>query len=234
MVCEQCGATVEVAAAFPGARVRCACGAEGRVPDLPAARSGSASLYRVPASRPTETAAVGPAGPRCPRCSSVLTAQAPSLEGEGAYACDACWGAFLETGAIERLCRERASPLPYDLTRRPPPRTPSTERYVRCPRCHEVMNRLVFGARSGVVVDACAGHGVWFDRGELERAMRFVAEGGLEKAGGRPPAGVLHSREAADMLARAEGEREPAPGGASPLLLSAVVEALVEGLLFWL
>jgi Zn-finger nucleic acid-binding protein len=41
------------------------------------------------------------------------------------------------------------------------------------------MNRVNFGKRSGVIVEVCKPHGVWFDRGELTRAIEFVADGGL-------------------------------------------------------
>jgi Zn-finger nucleic acid-binding protein len=43
------------------------------------------------------------------------------------------------------------------------------------------MTRVNFGARSGIVVDVCYEHGTWFDRGELQAALEFVREGGLEK-----------------------------------------------------
>src|ERR1019366_9286012 len=57
-------------------------------------------------------------------------------------------------------------------------------RYVKCPLCHVIMNRVNFGKRSGVIVDVCKEHGVWFDRGEITQAIEFVAKGGLE-AGAR-------------------------------------------------
>jgi Zn-finger nucleic acid-binding protein len=47
------------------------------------------------------------------------------------------------------------------------------------------MNRVNFGKRSGVIVDVCKEHGVWFDRGELTQAIEFVAKGGLDDALGK-------------------------------------------------
>jgi Zn-finger nucleic acid-binding protein len=41
------------------------------------------------------------------------------------------------------------------------------------------MNRVNFGKRSGVIVEVCKPHGVWFEKGELTRAIEFVAGGGL-------------------------------------------------------
>jgi len=65
------------------------------------------------------------------------------------------------------------------------PPTPSTRlgtvRYRRCAACQNMMNRVNFGRVSGIVVDLCKGHGVWFDPGELQSVLHFVANGGLER-----------------------------------------------------
>jgi Zn-finger nucleic acid-binding protein len=52
-------------------------------------------------------------------------------------------------------------------------------RYLRCPQCQETMSRMNFGKRSGVIVDVCKLHGTWFDAGELDGVLAFVAHGGL-------------------------------------------------------
>jgi Zn-finger nucleic acid-binding protein len=44
------------------------------------------------------------------------------------------------------------------------------------------MTRKNFGRSSGVIVDVCTRHGIWFDRGELPRVLDFVEAGGLELA----------------------------------------------------
>src|SRR4029077_3449352 len=49
-----------------------------------------------------------------------------------------------------------------------------------CPQCGELMNRYNFGHTSGVIIDKCADHGVWFDRDELCRVVDFIQQGGLE------------------------------------------------------
>jgi Zn-finger nucleic acid-binding protein len=43
-----------------------------------------------------------------------------------------------------------------------------------CPRC----TRL--GGHSGIVVDVCREHGTWFDRGELEAALRAETKRDIE------------------------------------------------------
>jgi len=44
------------------------------------------------------------------------------------------------------------------------------------------MNRTNFAHASGVILDVCKGHGVWLDRGELQRVLDFVGDGGLAVA----------------------------------------------------
>lgn len=55
-------------------------------------------------------------------------------------------------------------------------------KYLNCPVCQKVMNRQQFGRMSGVIVDTCKQHGVWFDGGELHAVVQFVTRGGLERA----------------------------------------------------
>lgn len=51
--------------------------------------------------------------------------------------------------------------------------------YRACPRCANRMNRQNYGQRSGVVLDLCKRHGVWFDAHELERLLAWIRRGGL-------------------------------------------------------
>ena len=51
--------------------------------------------------------------------------------------------------------------------------------YLKCPTCQAVMNRCNFGRISGIVIDVCRGHGIWFDAGEISAVLRFVTSGGL-------------------------------------------------------
>jgi Zn-finger nucleic acid-binding protein len=54
--------------------------------------------------------------------------------------------------------------------------------YRACPVCERLMQRRNWGLRSGVLVDVCAGHGIWFDSHELARILGWVRDGGLEIA----------------------------------------------------
>lgn len=97
--------------------------------------------------------------------------------------CEACDGTWIEADAFERLCASRetqAAVLHGNPARQNA--APQPTRYRPCLRCGTMMNRMNFGRRSGTVVDVCRGHGTFLDRGELHQVVRFVHEGGLERA----------------------------------------------------
>lgn len=111
----------------------------------------------------------------CPGCGEPL---APFRMGEHTLAgCPSCHGLWLAGRFMGRLCaqahvrdalaaRLAASPTPVA------PEGPVTFR--RCPVCAKRMARIVFGRTSGVTLDACRDHGVYFDAGELERTLAFL------------------------------------------------------------
>jgi Zn-finger nucleic acid-binding protein len=96
-----------------------------------------------------------------------------------------CGGIFLDDRSLERIVAlRRHAEHPAASVHVPSaagPHAMDPVRYVKCPLCRGIMNRVNFGKRSGVIVDVCKGHGTWFDAGELTRAIEFVAAGGLEE-----------------------------------------------------
>ena len=55
------------------------------------------------------------------------------------------------------------------------------QRYRKCPQCEGLMTRRnLGGGKSGVVVDVCGEHGIWFDCDELSHALAWMRAGGLE------------------------------------------------------
>lgn len=101
--------------------------------------------------------------------------------GTGAlHDCERCGGQFVDHPLLKDLLEQREA---YGRAApRPPPRHNPLEspmRYVACPECKDMMMRRNFGRSSGVIIDVCAKHGVWFDRGELPRVLSFVEAGGL-------------------------------------------------------
>jgi Zn-finger nucleic acid-binding protein len=118
----------------------------------------------------------------CPACQS-------PCRGFGAGAgrlceCERCGGQFVEHALLAELLerRELYRTVPRPLPPRQNPLAGGPVRYLPCPVCSTRMNRNNFGGKSGIVVDVCPHHGVWFDAGELPRILEFVQAGGLERA----------------------------------------------------
>jgi Zn-finger nucleic acid-binding protein len=59
------------------------------------------------------------------------------------------------------------------------------------------MNRVNYAKRSGVVLDVCKAHGIWFDQDELRRVLAFIASGGLDRARARDIEDLKEAQRAA-------------------------------------
>ncbi len=55
--------------------------------------------------------------------------------------------------------------------------------YRPCAICGELMNRRNYGRDSGIIIDVCGDHGVWFDADELARILTWIRAGGGRKTG---------------------------------------------------
>jgi Zn-finger nucleic acid-binding protein len=75
--------------------------------------------------------------------------------------------------------------------------------YRQCPECRKMMNRRNFGQRSGVVIDTCKEHGIWFDAQELGTVLRWIRQGGEDRAAQRCADEARH----AERQARIKVER---------------------------
>jgi Zn-finger nucleic acid-binding protein len=146
----------------------------------------------------------------CPRCTRLLRDDSE----RAALACDACHGLFVDHAILAaRVDAERSVDLAGLST--PPSGVSWRENDVRygwCPHCGQVMSRMVFGQRSGIVVDVCYEHGAWFDAGELDASLEFVRGGGLgpDLSAAAPP-----DRPGARGRAHARGpHRDPAGSAA--------------------
>ncbi|MBM5821473.1 MAG: hypothetical protein FJ082_03160 [Cyanobacteria bacterium K_Offshore_surface_m2_011] len=100
--------------------------------------------------------------------------------------CPDCLGLFLGSGGIQTLLSHGVGPV-WEVNRPllealgEAPRTaasPPPVRYRPCPCCGELMNRALFGKRSGVIVDCCMAHGLWLDAGELQQLLEWSRAGG--------------------------------------------------------
>jgi len=116
----------------------------------------------------------------CPECRSLL------LTFHGTCGklldCPKCGGQFVDLALLQALLEERET-YGSALPRREPASNPLAQRvrYLPCPSCGDLMNRKNFGGTSGIIVDLCHTHGMWFDPGELPRVLSFVQAGGLAR-----------------------------------------------------
>ena len=179
LTCPGCGATVH-----PGSRLCGHCQAE-----LATVRCAQCFSLEMAGSKHCAQCAgllglegiEGALGVACPRCADVdlIGVQVGDLSvGEGLR----CTGLFINHRTFEQITRRAEARAGLRL--RPlstGPTAPERTAYLRCPRCAVHMNRLNFGERSGIIIDVCTEHGVWFDRDELARAVEFVDGGGLDR-----------------------------------------------------
>lgn len=157
-------------------------------------------------------------GAPCPGCGKPLAAgRVGALE---TRACLACGGLWLDREAFEGLAASReatgmalaALPAPSA----PPPAATGAVRYRPCPACGRLMNRLNYARHSGVLLDACRDHGLWFDADELRRVLAFIAGGGLDRAREREIETLNEARREAQARVREASTGAGVPEDSAP------------------
>ncbi len=148
----------------------------------------------------------------CPGCRIPLVATA--VGGARLDQCHTCGGVWLRQEDFDHLAGDREQrgevmgSLP--VAEQKAALDPAAVRYRPCPRCAAIMNRYNYAHISGVVLDSCKGHGIWFDRDELRQVLAFIERGGLEQSRTRE----LHQLEEQRRLAEAPGAGAGLPPGA--------------------
>jgi Zn-finger nucleic acid-binding protein len=119
----------------------------------------------------------------CPRCKRPLESLA--IDKIHVRECTQCGGFWTNVATFESICddKEKQSSVlsfiaahPAESVNHPP------ISYVPCPDCKELMNRSNFARSSGVIIDLCKQHGVWFDADELPKIIDFIDKGGIARA----------------------------------------------------
>ena len=120
----------------------------------------------------------------CPRCR--VNTREIALGESKLRECPVCEGLWVDTVAFDQICtdRERQTTILGDAAIIMPAAqlAPERVRYVPCPVCKTLMNRVNFAKCSNVIVDVCKAHGTWFDKDELHRIVMFITAGGLDVA----------------------------------------------------
>lgn len=120
---------------------------------------------------------------QCPRCKIKL--EALKIDLATLRECARCGGIWTNVETFESICADKEqqsavlgfiSSNPAEIKPQPP------INYVPCPDCEQLMNRSNFARSSGVIIDLCKQHGVWFDADELPKIIEFIDKGGLTRA----------------------------------------------------
>lgn len=110
---------------------------------------------------------------------------------------------------------------------------PGTALYRRCPECNGLMNRTNYSRRSGVIVDMCPGHGIWFDHGELARILRWIRNGNWTRSKRQQileDAEMAAARKAASSMPRGSASMPMTPYSSGPTTLGRFVSMVIETL----
>jgi Zn-finger nucleic acid-binding protein len=170
--CEHCGARLATVACpacfglvFEGAKFCSHCGAKVERTEVVAATRES-----------------------CPRCRVQL--EAVKIGSTDLRECPHCEGIWVQAAVLQQICADREKQVAVlgMAVMLPEPGSAEMEksiRYLPCPVCNNLMNRVNFSHCSNVIVDVCTRHGTWFDKDELRRIVEFIRAGGIEKERGR-------------------------------------------------
>lgn len=121
----------------------------------------------------------------CPACESqpALVSRTLPLEKAAIFECPRCVGMWLSIGTLNQILESEpreGGKAPGNHVPSPPP---TAQGYRPCVECGGLMARRNFGfAASGVIVDICGKHGIWFDANEFMQLLAWVRAGGLEAA----------------------------------------------------
>lgn len=92
--------------------------------------------------------------------------------------CSHCGGIWLDSGELELMMETKKEVEYLDSLFRQ--NLKSKEKSIGCPICSKKMNKVSVGKNGEVLIDKCPrNHGLWFDKGELEKVL-LLGSGGKE------------------------------------------------------
>lgn len=114
----------------------------------------------------------------CPHCKVKMYEK--EYEAVPVDICNICGGVWLDEDELYQIIQRREEVLtdkereavnPAEMKQTDPCDFAGS---INCPVCGTVMSRLVYACVSGIVIDRCPQHGVWLDKGELEKIQIYV------------------------------------------------------------
>jgi Zn-finger nucleic acid-binding protein len=151
----------------------------------------------------------------CPVCADDRHLQSRQLGHEqvSVLECQRCTGLWLGTQSFLEL-RNRTSRAAEHLrdALRGQPRPQRLQDhagplYRHCVRCRKLMSRRQYARGSGIIIDICRDHGIWFDADELQQVLDWIARGGDP----RNPVLQRAARERADRADALPSPHERSP-----------------------
>lgn len=133
----------------------------------------------------------------CPRCK--LQLQILRIDETNIRQCEKCGGFWAGIETFENLCadqEQQSAVLGFIGNRAARSVQSSIISYVPCPDCKDLMNRSNFARSSGVIIDLCKKHGVWFDADELPKIIEFIKGGGMTRAREKEKIAIEDDRKA--------------------------------------
>ena len=151
-----------------------------------------------------------PAKGSCPDCRQPLVARTAGVVGYSE--CARCGGLFLGQEAFAAVTKDadtRVKARAFDALPLTAAKPEPGFHYRSCPVCHKLMNRSNYGRGSGVIVDVCGPHGVFFDRGELTKIVDFIEKGGWDQVRKRERTRMIEQVSALEDRARSSMSLTP-------------------------
>jgi len=150
----------------------------------------------------------------CPRCRTTM--KAVVIGSRHLRECPTCEGLWVDASSLEQICadREKQAAILGWTGQGSAAESGAIEkniRYLPCPDCQKLMNRVNFANYSNVVVDVCKAHGTWFDRDELRRVIEFIRAGGMDSARARELTELQERRHQIKASQAAAAWSSPAP-----------------------
>ena len=107
----------------------------------------------------------------CPVCKTAMIVL--ELDEVEVDYCTDCRGIWLDAGELEILLEDAAAADRVMGCLKP---SESSEHRRKCPICMKAMDKVLIGkaAEKQELIDRCTkGHGLWFDRGELQQVLKM-------------------------------------------------------------